>query len=288
MSRPSHLALILAVAVMGGLAAIAGGGEAGAIRVSVAAICLLLVAASAHYLNEWADHETDALTSRTPFSGGSGALQRTGLPRQLALGAAVVMAIIASALATLALATGWLLPVAGLLLAVGGILAWAYSLPPIALAWRGLGEADNALVGGLLLPLYGYAVVAGELSTAVVVAFVPFAAIDFSNLLATTWADRHADAAVGKRTLATRWPIARLRLAHAAASAATVILLVSLTALGTLPPLVGVAGMAALPVIGWASWRYTRQESPTPSVVAMLSVGGLMLLGWAATTIGAA
>jgi len=40
---------------------------------------LLATAASVHYANEYADHRTDALTDRTPVSGGSEALQTSGL-----------------------------------------------------------------------------------------------------------------------------------------------------------------------------------------------------------------
>lgn len=37
---------------------------------------MLLVSISVHYANEYADYQTDALTTRTAYSGGSGVLSR--------------------------------------------------------------------------------------------------------------------------------------------------------------------------------------------------------------------
>jgi 1,4-dihydroxy-2-naphthoate polyprenyltransferase len=281
MARPSHLALIAVVAATGSLAAVATGAEASPPALMCGALALLLAAASAHYANEWADHETDALTSRTPFSGGSGALPATGLSRQLALAAALVSLLLAAAVTAVSVMAGWLPVAAGGVLALGGLLAWSYSVPPIALAWRGWGELDNAFAGGLLLPLYGFAAVAGEITFLAVVAFVPFAVLDFSNLLATTWPDRRADAMVGKRTLATRWPASRLRIVHAMASLVSIFALVGLAAGGVLPWPVGVAGIIAVPIVVWGMLRFTRQESPAPTAMAMLALAFLLFAAWA-------
>lgn len=57
---------------------------------------------------------------------------------------------------------------------------------------------------GVALPVYVYVVQAGPLDPQVVLIFIPFGTLVFVNLLATTWADREADAAVEKFTLATR------------------------------------------------------------------------------------
>jgi 1,4-dihydroxy-2-naphthoate polyprenyltransferase len=115
---------------------------------------------------------------------------------------------------------------------------------------------------------------------------VPFAALDFSNLLATTWPDRRADAAVGKRTLATRWSTSRLRLAHAAADSLAIALLILLTLTAAVPLSVGLAGLAVAPLVVWGFLRYTRQESPAPTVAAMLALAFLLLIGWAIAAAG--
>ncbi len=43
-------------------------------------------------------------------------------------------------------------------LALGTFLGWMYSLPPLALAWKGWRELDNAVMAGIALPLFGFAV----------------------------------------------------------------------------------------------------------------------------------
>jgi len=73
MSRPSQLLLIAVVYLAGASAARASIGV-DLPAVATGLILLLLVAASVHYANEFADAETDAITRRTAFSGGSGAL----------------------------------------------------------------------------------------------------------------------------------------------------------------------------------------------------------------------
>jgi len=74
----------------------------------------------------------------------------------------------------------------------------------LKLAWNGWGALDNALVGGILLPLYGYGVGTGAMDGWVAGACLPFTGLTLVNLLATTWANRTADATVGNFALATR------------------------------------------------------------------------------------
>jgi 1,4-dihydroxy-2-naphthoate octaprenyltransferase len=284
MARPSQLALILLVYALG-VSMAAGLGTRPDVGAAIGgAVSLLPTAASVHYVNEFADYETDELTTRTPFSGGSGALVETGLPRRTALLAAVVSAVIGIGIA---LATGVAGSPAGGLLLVILVAGWQYSAPPLQLAWRGFGAPANAVIGGMLLPLYGYATVAGPVTETAALATLPFALAVFVNLLETTWPDREADATVGKRTLVVRWPA---RTVHAlyvigcvAAAGAAVVLGDSV-----LPRRVVTATL--LPMIGfvWGIARFTRREMPLPAVVTMVLVAVSMTAGWlwVATTRG--
>ena len=157
---------------------------------------------------------------------------------------------------------------------------WQYSVGPLRLAWRGLGEATNAALGGVALPLYGFAVVAGRVTTAAALSTVPFALVVFVNLLETQWPDRRADAAVGKRTLATRWSAGRLRWAYVVgllAAAGTGVALAGRVfplpvAVGTLAPMVGLLPGAV---------RFTNREQPLFAVVTMVGIAVASTVGWA-------
>ena len=283
MSRPAQLALIALVYALGVAMAAGRGAAVDPARVGVGLAALLPVAASVHYANEYADVETDARTDRTPFSGGSGALVETDLEPRVALRAAGATGAVGTALLVpAALATGdSALPATAAALLVGIlVVGWQYSVGPLRLAWRGLGEVTNAALGGIALPLYGFAVVAGRVTPAAALATVPFALVVFVNLLETQWPDRRADAAVGKRTLATRWSAGRLRWAYVAGLVAAVGTGVALAgrvfplpvAVGTLAPMVGLLPGAA---------RFTHREEPLFAVVTMVGVAVASTAGWA-------
>ena len=74
MARPNQLLVIILVYIYGSLVARAHGISFDLVAFLFGLAVVLPVSASIHYANEYADHETDSLTTRTPFSGGSGAL----------------------------------------------------------------------------------------------------------------------------------------------------------------------------------------------------------------------
>jgi 1,4-dihydroxy-2-naphthoate octaprenyltransferase len=281
MTRPSQLLLIAAVMLLGAAFAAARGATVEPLALVAGLAALLPVAASIHLANEYADHETDRLTARTPFSGGSGALAQAGLPRSIALRSAQVAALTGLAAAVAAWAAG-LLATPAVAILLGGLAGgWAYSVGPLPLAWRGLGEVANGLLGGMLLPLYGVAVAGGGLDGFAVASFVPLAFFVTANLLATTWPDRLADAAVGKRTLATRWSPARLQTLFGLLAGVAVAAL-GAQGIGPWPAPVVVAGLSAVPLLVLGLAWYTRRESPLPTVAAMVWLVIAQLGAWAA------
>jgi 1,4-dihydroxy-2-naphthoate octaprenyltransferase len=284
MARPSQLLLVAGVMLLGTAFAAAQGASPDPATLAVGLVALLPVAAGIHLANEYADHETDRLTSRTPFSGGSGALARTGLPRSIALRAAQAATLAGFVVALAGWSVGVLPGPALAVLGLGAAGGWAYSLGPLPLAWHGWGEAANGVLGGMLLPLYGVAVAGATLDAAAITAFVPLTLVVTANLLATTWPDRAADAAVGKRTLATRWQPARLRRLFAALAVAASLLLAA--GLLVWPTVVALAGLSAVPLLVVGLAWYTRRESPLPTVAAMLWLLGAQLVGWLLVTQG--
>ncbi|NJL96166.1 MAG: prenyltransferase [Anaerolineae bacterium] len=274
MARPLIMASVVLVYLAGLLIARARGHAVEAGTAAGAFAALLLVSLSIHYTNEYADHETDALTRPTRYSGGSGVLPSGQVPRRLALQAAWITLLGGLGLALIGWGAGWLAEAALLILIIGAFFGWMYSLPPLKLAWRGWGELDNALLGGLALPLYGYSAVTGRVDWEAALVCLPFTLLVFNNLLATTWADRHADAQVGKFTLATFVPVRRLRWLYLGVVALAFALLLSLPRM-TLPPAVLWLSLPALPMLAWGAFTYTRQHTPYPTSNAMV----LLLLG---------
>jgi 1,4-dihydroxy-2-naphthoate octaprenyltransferase len=277
-SRPSQLLLIAGVYALGVKIATASGVTAAVPALAAGLAALLPVAASVHYANEYADYETDALTERTPFSGGSGALPASGVDRHVVLRAAAAALALGAGLALAATLLG-VLPLPALALLAGiAVFGWQYSVGPLRLAWRGWGELDNAALGGLALPVYGAAVVGGPLGR-VALASVPFFLVVLLNLFATQWPDREADGAVGKNTLAVQWPRRRLRVAYAG------IAVLAAVAVGALQPTiiprpVALASAVPAPLLVVGALGYTSRRVPWPTVSAMVLLAVAQFAAW--------
>jgi 1,4-dihydroxy-2-naphthoate octaprenyltransferase len=280
--------LVVVVYALGVAIAQAHGSPFAERRLLAGLAALVPTAAGIHYANEYADADTDALADRTPFSGGSGALQSTDVRRSFVLQAARTGVFLGGATAAAAVVAGVLPWAAAWILAAGAVLGVQYSLPPFAFARRGFGELLNAALGGIALPCYG-AAIAGGLDRTAVLAVVPFAWFVLANMFETQWPDRHADADVGKDTLAVRWRPRRLRVAYAVAVLAGFGTLLALTAgVTTLTPnvfpwLVTLATLPAMPLFAWGTVRFTRRRVPYPAVVGMVQVAVLQLVAWTVT-----
>jgi len=278
-SRPSQVALIALVYALGiGMARTLTATTGSWTTVAVGGAVVLPVAVGVHWANEYADVETDRMTERTPFSGGSGAVERTGVERRVLVRGAALATLVGLAGAVAGWLTGRLSVAALALVLTIAVVGLAYSLPPVALVHRGVGELANAVLGGALLPLYGVAV-AGHVTVATVLAVGPFTVLVGCNLLATHWPDREADAAVGKRTLAVRWSPGRLRQAYWLLATAAVVLTVVLWG-RVLPGTVVAAQALALPPLVWGGAVLTRQRSPFPAVSAMVVHAGASTVAW--------
>ena len=93
---------------------------------------ILPISMSINYANEYAAHETDTLTKRTPFSGSSGALPESGLPPHTALVAAWVNLLIGIGVALVGWRWGLLLYPALSVLVFGVFFGWMYSMPVVS------------------------------------------------------------------------------------------------------------------------------------------------------------
>jgi 1,4-dihydroxy-2-naphthoate octaprenyltransferase len=290
MVRPDQFALIVLVYWLGVLLGVTVAGipveQVGQYRGPILGgfLALLPATATVHYANEYADYETDAVSEGTKFSGGSDALHDLGLPRSLAWQATAVSGLLVVPAVWLAVESG--LPIRALaLLAVIVVFGWQYSLPPLALAWNGLGIVTNAVLGAVVLPVYGYAVVAPP-GIAAVLAVAPFALVTTLSLMTTQWPDREADAVAGKRTVSTRVSPERLRQWFLLGAVAYPVLVAAVHVAVTLPLAVLAAHAVPIPLLAWATRTYTRQRSPFPAVAAMVALAVASTVAWAWVWLG--
>ena len=277
MARPNQILLIAFVFSWGILMALVRGSVWSSLSTLLGLGAAILVSVSIHFVNEYADYETDKLTKRTPYSGGSGALQDSGLDKNLALRGAIMAMILSFTIAITGFLMGHLSWQVLTILGLAAFFGWEYSLNPLKLAWRGWGEIDNALLGAWLLPICGYTVIHHRVDVFIMAAAAPFAMLAFVNLLATHWADRDADRAVGKFTLVTKLSIPQLRILY---------LLMMLGAYtwvywySQYPPLVKLSSLIVVPLSAWGFVSFTKQHNPAPSVFAMVAFLLAQIISW--------
>lgn len=204
-------------------AAVAGGVDLVAMVLALATI--VFVHAGVNVLNDVCDDlngsDRDNKGRVFPFTGGSRFIQNGILSRhQMSVWAVILLLCAVSCGAALFVLEG--APV--LWFGIAGIaLGVLYSLPPIALASRGLGEAAVAAGFGLLPVVGAYWLQTGEVSWVAVVLSLPVSIWVANILLLNEVPDAIADARAGKRTLVVRLGAPRSGTVYATLSVIAVI-----------------------------------------------------------------
>ena len=254
----------------------------GGIDLGVAALGMLIMVLAidmGHYADEYSDVDTDSITRRTRYSGGSGVLPSVILQPITALRAAAVCGIAALLITILATGSGLLSWTYLWMLLLGLVLGLAYSMKPMALERRGLGELTNAFLGGYLMVLSRDLPQAGELGAPQLLACFPIFLAVWINLIAVHWAGREADAAVGKRTLVVIMGAGSLRLYPV-----LVLLLYLSTGLlriaGMIPAGVFVGIAITLPLAIFSYWHFLRSQRPDAPSAFMAVLMLLTALGY--------
>ncbi len=247
-------------------------------RQAIGLTLTMLANLAAHYADEYADADTDALAHHTGVSGGSGAIAAGYADQSLALRAALVVSGITLLGGAWATVSGAIPLAAGVILLIGLLGGWVYSMPPIALERRGWGELTNALLGGLLMPLMAYACAHDTPPLRVYIQLIPIVAAALVCILGVHWADRHADAQVGKYTLAVlcganvRW---WWWLSLALAYGLPVLLAGWIVPIGVL-----IACLTTLPVGLYTAARLTHTNSPAPGATTMVALMLAHMVGY--------
>ena len=275
MTRPLTLLSTFSSWLLGVAIAFGSGYEFSWVSFAYGLILMLLVSSSIHLVNEYADYETDALTRRTAYNCGSGVLHTGLVPRNWAIKSAIITAVSGFLLQGIAIVAGLHPPVALAIVVIGTVGGWIYSLPP-RLAWMGLGEIWNTLLGAWLLPYFGFVQMSLSLSPWVLVSVVPVTLFAFNNLLVVTWPDRDADAAVEKNTLAPRLKPETLRLIHGGC----MLLSFSGLMLINFPSLVVWSSLIAYPLMAMGWYTDTRREISGGTIWALHLLIVAQSLAW--------
>jgi 1,4-dihydroxy-2-naphthoate octaprenyltransferase len=156
----------------------------------------------------WVNDLTDVDADRrnhdfTRYSGGSRVLVDGRLSAEaLRTGALVVLALLIASAG--ALATLGARPFVPALIAVGVLLVWAYSLPPLRMAYRGGGEWLQALGVGGVLPMFGWYVQAATFDRFPWTFLAGALLVALGGHITTSLPDHAADAQSHKRTWSAR------------------------------------------------------------------------------------
>ena len=157
---------------------------------------------AAQFFNEYYDQPTDRATHhRTPFNGGSGMLIGGRMKPEAARWAGRAMLLLSTALFVGSSILPSFSVVTAIIFGLALIGAVGYSAPPLSLVNRGMGESGTAIIGALLVPLFGYNLQTGQVSLKLLLTCLPFAALIFANMLNVAFPDYDADRVTGKRTL---------------------------------------------------------------------------------------
>lgn len=195
-------------------------------------LALFLLEAATVFLNDWFDFDSDRRNSNAgPFSGGSrvlleGRITRSAMRKGIGLALLATGAALAALLATApAASTGAVVALYGMFV----LLALGYTVPPLKLSHRGLGELDVVLTHSAGAILAGYVVQGAAWTDSLPwLLALPLGLSILPSILLAGCPDRTADLAAGKRTLVVilgKRNTARLAMAAAAAAPAAAALL---------------------------------------------------------------
>jgi 1,4-dihydroxy-2-naphthoate octaprenyltransferase len=252
-----------------------------------ALLAVALVHAAVNVANDVADARSgtdDRNAGRIhPFTGGSRFIQNDVLSQaQMARWAALLLAAgIAVGLFLVYFKGLWVLA-----FGVAGIgLGLAYSLPPLRLSARGLGEVAVALGFGVLPFSGAYWLQAGTIAAEALLLSLPISLWVMAVLVMNEVPDRNADAATGKRTLVVRLGLGRTAWLYAALQVAAFFMLL-LAALAGVLPLAGL--ILPLLLLIPAAWTARALSGPRehllPAILRTLAIhalGTLWLAGLA-------
>lgn len=246
---------------------------------------LFLLEAATVFSNDLIDAPSDRRNRNDgPFNGGSRMLVDGRLTAgQLRRATIVAVSGGIAAFTIAAMSAGLPATDATLVILATVVLCLGYTVPPLRLSYRGLGELDVGVTHGLLVLLIGWILQGGAwdapqpwlLALPLTLAIVP--SIIIANL-----PDREADAAVGKTTLPVllgNRPAAFLAAAMAILAAVSTIIIASLPEIGGLLDGIAIPVLLHAALLVWMVRYYRRCGAPDQRCDGLIIVA-LTFMGW--------
>lgn len=221
-------------------------------------VWVILVQLGAQYLSEYFEVPIDRqFPSRTPFSGGSGALDEGKLPRPIALWAGITSIGLATAITVVVML--YAKPGAATYVVLGLIFAGAffYSIPPFRLVSSGFGELTNAIIVANLVPVLSFLLQTSDLHRLLAMSTFPLTFLYLAMILNLEFPDYAGDLKFEKRNLLMRLGWQRGMMIHNILLLGGFILLGLAAVLG-LPLHIMLSAMLVLPLGIFQIWMVNR------------------------------
>jgi 1,4-dihydroxy-2-naphthoate octaprenyltransferase len=190
--------------ILGAVMALEMGYHFGLIRAIFGYVVFAPAHLSVSYSNDLYDIEADAHNPGSPFSGGSGVLQKRPELRRVAFIISVLLIITSVSLSILFTVFYSITPFFVLVVILGSLLGWFYTAPPLKLSYRGWGEVCTAFAVGILVSLYGFIAVSGTLRSELLIFLFPMSLSGLVFIFNVQTPDIEADILGGKRTWASK------------------------------------------------------------------------------------
>jgi 1,4-dihydroxy-2-naphthoate octaprenyltransferase len=223
--------------------------------------------------NDYFDHTVgtdDTNQTKTPFSGGSRAIQQGVVTaRQVLIASLACYAVGIIIGLYLAISRGWPVLLLGL---IGVFLAFFHNAPPVRIysLAPGLGELAVGIGCGPLVVMGTYYVQAQRITTEVVLASLPVGLLIAAVLYINEFPDVEADAQAGRKTVPVVIGRARAVTGYIALLIATYVIVVIGSAAGILP-VMSLVALLTLPLAYRAVRDAYRYHSDTPKLVPVMA-----------------
>lgn len=271
-----------------GAVAAAGSAALGTAAFWLGYAALFCLEAATVLTNELVDYSADrGNRCYGPFNGGSRVIVDGRLSaREMSAGAWVALALAgAAALGLVALAGAPAVPSLPFL-GVLAIVAIGYTLPPLKLCYRTLGELDVAFTHGPAVLVCGWIFMGGALGDAVPwLLGLPIALATLPSITLSNVPDSEADAGVGKRTIAARFGKRRAIGFAMLTTAAAAVTAVVWPFLDAVPGAYAFVPWLAVPHAAWLLWllRHSGADGGLPRNTLLMAASLTYALWFIAT-----